>query len=110
MSTYYPDRWVMVKITNEDTILYKVFACWFGGYAGSDSWQMNSGVTSVIDSDNMYGFVGSSGSVYNCHKESYGMHMYGRGVLTSYIDAAKERGAIIEILPEETNFMEIDYE
>jgi len=45
MSDYYPDRWVVVKIGEEN--LYKVFACWYGGYARGDSWKLNSGITRV---------------------------------------------------------------
>ena len=45
MSDYSPDRWVVVKIVTAKERLYKVFASWSGGYGGSDSWKMNSGIT-----------------------------------------------------------------
>ena len=39
MSDYTPDKWVVVKITSDkNPPIHKVFACWYGGYAGSDSW------------------------------------------------------------------------
>jgi hypothetical protein len=111
MSEYTPDKWVMVKITsNKFPSVYKVFACWYGGWAGSDSWKLNSGVTKVILNESVYSFEGSSGSVYQCHKDAYGCNMYGNGVLSSMIDTATKNGISIEILPEDTNFMELNYE
>jgi hypothetical protein len=111
MSDYTPDRWVVVKISrsNVDTI-YKVFACWYGGYAGSDSWKLNSGITKATLMKDFYFFEGSSGSVYECHKNSYGTNMYGHGVLNGMIERSKEHGVTIEILPEDTNWLEINYE
>ena len=107
---YFPDRWVVVKITAPNVLLYKVFACWFGGYAGSDSWKMNSGITNVTEKDNQYLFEGYSGSVYGCHKESYGTNFYGGSVLSSFIEEAAKTGeSKIEIMPEDTNWFELDY-
>jgi hypothetical protein len=110
MSDYTPDKWVVVKISSE-TIepIYKVFACWYGGFAGSDSWKLNSGITKANKEGNVYGFEGSSGSTYYCHKDTYGTNMYGSGVLNHMIKNAEERGVTIAIMPEETNFLEIDY-
>lgn len=108
MSDYTPDKWVVVKIGDEN--LHKVFACWYGGYAGSDSWKLNSGITKVTLEGNVYSFEGSSGSVYECHKDSYGTNMYGMSVLSNMIDKAAKNGVTIEILPQDTNWLEINYE
>ena len=37
MADYYPDLWVVLKVT-QDTgeVWYRVFASWYGGYAGAD--------------------------------------------------------------------------
>jgi hypothetical protein len=110
MSVYHPDKWVVVKIEGSLGTVHKVFACWYGGYAGSDSWKLNSGITKASIEGYVYAFEGSSGSVYECHKDSYGTNLYGSGVLQNMIDSAKERGITVEILPEETNFLEINYE
>jgi hypothetical protein len=111
MSQYNPDRWVVVKITGNDfPPVHKVFACWFGGYAGSDSWKLNSGITKATLEGFVYSFEGSSGSVYECHKDTYGYNMYGGSVLHKMIDDAEKNGIIIEILPEQTNWLEINYE
>jgi hypothetical protein len=111
MSDYTPDRWVVVKITALDNPpVHKVFACWYGGYAGSDSWKLNSGITRAYEEGHCFMFDGSSGSTYACHKTSYGTNMYGHGVLQNMIDTSAKHGHIVEILPEETNWLEINYE
>jgi hypothetical protein len=110
MNTYTPDKWLIIKITQDEAIHYRVFGCWFGGFAGRDSWKMNSGVTKVSFDDNFYKFEGSSGSVYMCHKDTYGANMYGRGVINDMIHAASKQGVIIEILEEDTNFLSLHYE
>ena len=108
MSIYNPDKWVVVKLTNKDNeIHYRVFACWYGGYLGSDSWQMNSGITKVNLVDDFYEFSGSSGSLYRCHKNAYGTSGYGHGVLMNMIENAKE--LTIELIPEETDFPTLEY-
>ena len=109
MSDYRPDKWVVIKI-NGDNPHYRVFANWYGGYAGSDSWKLNSGITKATLEGNVYSFEGSSGSVYECHKNLYGTNGYGANVLASMIENAANGGYTIDVLPEETNFLEIDYE
>ena len=111
MSEYRPDKWVVVKISSETTpTIYKVFACWYGGYAGSDSWKLNSGITKVTLEGNVFAFEGSSGSVYECHKNIYGTNFYGGSVLSNLIEQVEKSGGMVEILPEQTNWLEINYE
>ena len=108
--TYTPDKWVVVKIEGgEFPLTYKVFACWHGGYLDGDSWKMNSGITKVTKEEDFYLFEGYSGSVYKCHKDTYGFNMYGHGVLNNIIEKSKEAGVNVEILPEDTNWLEVDY-
>ena len=111
MSTYNPDKWVMVKITNKGKVIYKILASWYGGFARGDSWKLNSGVTKIEEDENLYFFHGSSGSIYQFHKKTYGMSAYTMGVLSGFIDdAAGMENVTLELLPEETNFMELNYE
>lgn len=81
MSEYKPDKWVILKIKTPNDILYKVMGGWYGGYLGSDTWRINSGITKVELEDNMYKFYGSSGSIYLCRKDSYGMTTLMQSVL-----------------------------
>ena len=111
MSDNKPDKWVVVRITGKDTPpIHKVFASWYGGYLGSDSWKLNSGIVRVYNEGNAYYFGGYSGSIYKCHKEFYGSNMYGYGVLETMIERAKQNEASIEILPEDTDFLHLDFD
>ena len=111
MSDYNPDKWLVVRITGPDTPpIHKVFACWYGGYLGSDSWKLNSGITRVYEEGHCFMFDGSSGSTYACHKATYGASSYGQGILNNLIDKIEKAGGSCVILPEETNWLEINYE
>jgi len=48
--------------------------------------------------------------VYKCHEESYGTNMYGSSVLDRMIANASTNGINIEILPQDTNWLDITYE
>ena len=109
MSVYTPDKWVVVKLTNNDNEThYRVFANWYGGYLGSDSWKLNSGITNATLVDNVYEFAGSSGSMYKCYENGYGTSGYGQNVLTHLIEDAKE-SITIEVMSEDTDFLELEY-
>jgi hypothetical protein len=68
---------------------------------------MNSGIVKIESTDDYYDFHGYSGSVYRCHKNSYGTSGYGGGVLRNLIDKADNK---IEILPGGTNWKELKYD
>lgn len=112
MSEYTPDLWQIISITSpENETHYRVFACWYGGWAGSDSWKMNSGITSVQENEHYYLFSGTSGSVYNCAKAEncYRASGYGSGVLANYMAKLEEAGGKIEVLPQETDWLAFDW-
>jgi hypothetical protein len=73
-----------------------------------DKWLMVK-LTNITEDERSYYFEGSSGSVYNCNKSWYGSSGYGAGVLGDLIEKSKDT-LEMEILPEETNFMELNYE
>jgi hypothetical protein len=110
MSNYTPDRWLVVKIVTPTQQLYKVFATWWGGYTGSDSWQMNSGITQATLVDDTWEFKGYSGSVYSCHKNAYGTNGYGGNVLQGFIDKMPAQGATMEVMPESTDWATVAYD
>lgn len=85
MTTYSPDKWMLIQITGTDPH-YRVFGAWSGGYTTGDSWRLNSGVESVDEDDEYYYFKGHSGSVYKCHKDAYGSNSYGFGVINGLIE------------------------
>lgn len=82
---YTPDKWVVITITSKTGQTHqRVLAGWYGGWAGSDSWKMNSGITKVEEQDEYYDFYGESGSVYRCYKAAYGLSSYTQQILEHY--------------------------
>jgi len=96
MRTYNPDRWVIVelKMNDSDEAHRKVLASWYGGYAGSDSWKLSSGITEIIEHDNHYEIHNHSGSVYNCGKHCIGMSGYTSGIFDSFVKDLEGVGTI----------------
>lgn len=107
MSHYTPDRWIVVKLTAEGRHHYRVFATWYGGFAGSDSWRLNSGITGVTIEDGVLHFSGSTGSIYRCHPGRWGLSGYGSGVLSRLIAGAPNTE--IQQLSEDTDWANLTY-
>ena len=110
MSDYTPDRWMVLRIHTPREVLYKVFASWSGGYAGGDSWKLNSGITRATFADPYWEFDGSSGSVYRCHQDSYGTNGYGQAVLGNLLSQAQAQDIEIDVLDRETDWSQLQYE
>ncbi len=107
---YTPDQWDVIKIeTKTNKPLYKVFGSWKGGFTRGDSWQLNSGIVKVEETDTYYDFHGFSGSVYRCYKNAGAPSGYNATVLANYIDRAVSVDATITIMDRETKFSEVDY-
>jgi len=92
MSTYTPDVWVVLELNAPqlEKPIQKVFAGWYGGFAGSNSWKLNSGITNVRKVDDWLEFDGYSGSVYRCHPNNYHMSALMHGVLQGWLKQASE--------------------
>jgi hypothetical protein len=101
----------MLKFTNAGNTFYKVLAGWAGSYTHGASWKLNSGVEKVTRDGDWFEFAGHSGSVYRCHKNSYGLTAYTAGILDSfYKQIESEPDVRIECMDEDTtDFMSIDY-
>ena len=88
--------------------VYKILAGWYGGYAKADTWKLNSGCTKVETDGDFLVFTGSSGSRYRVHKNSYRTNYLTGSILT---DLQKNNTtSTIQLMPETTNFLELDYE
>ena len=99
----HPDEWQLVKISGTDPH-YRVFASWRGGYLDGDSWKLNSGIVSVKEDDKYYYFKGHSGSLYKCHKKSYGIRSpYNGSVLAGYVTGSQGTLEVIEDMPDVMN-------
>ena len=107
MSDYTCDNWVVVKMKGDDPH-YRLLVGTSGGYLDGDSWRMNSGITGVEKQAHLYGFYGSSGSVYWCHQGSYRLTMANAGVYNSLKENEAFEGQIT-LMPKDTNWMEIEW-
>lgn len=94
MNEYKPDRWVVLEVNNGEEVINKVFAGWYGGFGGSDSWKLNSGNVKEEEFDDRWEFTGYSGSVYVCYKSCYGMSGYMGVVLTFWLSQLPEGRSI----------------
>jgi Mor family transcriptional regulator len=81
-----PDKWIIIKITKDDTTIYKVLAGWSGGYLDGQSWRLNSGIVKVETQENHYLFHGHSGSVYKCSKKGYGTNNIMNSIVTDLLN------------------------
>ena len=84
MSEYTPDKWVVIEIAMEGNTVQRILSSWYGGWAGSDSWRLSSGITGVEELEDSYIIKNESGSVYTCYKGRYGMSAYAMGVLEDF--------------------------
>lgn len=88
---YTPDRWIIVELTSTAGTMRKILSAWYGGYLGSDSWRLSSGITEVIDHDEYFEIHNFSGSIYTCYKSAYGVSGLSGSVLGNWMDQAEER-------------------
>lgn len=103
MSIYYPDCWVVLKLSQG----YKVLAGWSGGYLDGDSWRMNSGITHVEEKDDRFTFYGVTGSLYVCYKGLYGLRMSNVGVYNALKEKYPDK---VFLMPEDTDWMKMKWE
>ena len=95
MSTYTPEKWQIIQISDDNITVQKVFAGWYGGYLGSDSWKLSSGIVDCVEFDDRYEFTNHSGSLYICYKQSQGTTGY---MLQVYYNWAEKYGESIKII------------
>lgn len=83
---YTPDVWVVVEFTGSDVgePYRRVLGGWYGGWGGSNSWKMSSGITETVEHTDHWEFRNASGSVYRCGKavERYSIQTW--GIFSSY--------------------------
>jgi hypothetical protein len=97
MSEYRPDRWVVVEFDSPKHGIYrKVLASWYGGFAGSDTWKLSSGVTNVEDKGNYWLVHNESGSKYYCHKEAEGLSSLSYSIYCELESQSEVKVSLIE--------------
>ena len=97
MTEYTPDSWTPILI--ESAVhgkIYKILAGWYGGFAGSDSWKLSSGIESIEEKLTEEGtryFVmpQSSGSTYVVGERTH-MSSLMHSVFLTGVKQAEESG------------------
>lgn len=104
-----PDAYQFIRITPKDSdqSIIKLFAVWVGGYSGTDSWRLNSGVQDIEICPNHVRVYGYSGSCYCIHKVQVHMSAYGSKVLSGIVEQASTIGATVEYITLEQAYKEI---
>jgi hypothetical protein len=95
---YTPDLWVLVKLTLDDKVNYRVLGSWYGGYLGNDSWRMSSGITEYEDVGHVYLFKNRSGSIYTCSKTGVGMSSLATMALMNLQKQGAETNVKLEVI------------
>lgn len=90
----FPDAYRFILI---DESLIKLFASWDGGWAISEEWKLNSGVTDIIPLNTTYveyGYDvhGYSGSIYTIRNEQGKLNNYTSGIYRSIIKKMEKGG------------------
>lgn len=88
MITNYPDKWVIVEISDGNHTFRKILSSWYGGYLGNDSWRLSSMLVDAKESETEYHFTTET-SAYVCNKNTIGMNLVASGVLNDLIERAK---------------------
>lgn len=78
--SYIPDGYRFILIDTPDTPLIKLFASWSGGYLDADAWRMNSGCSSIVETEDNYLVYGFSGSCYTLRKHQGNLNAYSSSV------------------------------
>ena len=102
MSQYNPDVWVIVELSGSkvESRYHRILAGWYGGFAGSNSWKMSSGITRIVDKDTHWEIHNTSGSIYNCNKEVERFSGYTQNVYQSYYGENTEEVSVNHVTVE----------
>lgn len=98
MITNYPDKYVVVEITDQTHGTFrKILGSWHGGYLGSDSYRLSSAIKEFSETEDSYEFITET-SMYVCKKNSHGMNLIATSVYANLIDHAKSVGSAVRII------------
>jgi len=97
MITNYPDKWVIVEISDGTQTFRKILSSWYGGYLGSDSWRLSSMIVSTNEGETEYHFTTET-SQYVCNKNAVGMNLIACGILSDLIEKAKLSNTEVKVV------------
>ena len=104
---YRPDVWIIVEVygTQVNQNWYRVLAGWYGGFAGSNSWKLSSGITGIEDCDTYWLITNFSGSKYYCHKECERLSMTTGMILNTIVNDSTPEISVRQVLVEEVKLL-----
>jgi hypothetical protein len=101
MSTYTPDKWVIIRILSDDEEPhYRILAGWSGGHTDGFTWKISSRIERAFDRDNQFEMHQSSGSVYRCDKLNCGFTSFSRFIFECYKNKSVGNKVDIELVEE----------
>lgn len=101
MSKYFPDRWMIIEMSDGKNKFHKVFSGNYGGYTGSDDWKLSSAITSIIPNKDSFTVHCQSGSIYELYRDRYGMSNYMSSIYHGWeTQAANAENVTVRILDE----------
>ena len=101
MTTLYtPDKWALVKISSPKGVHHRILAGWQSGYLNGASWKISSGIETFVDYEDYFESLQTSGSIYNCRKNSYGCTSFSSEIYTSYKEDLKKHDTEFLMLTE----------
>jgi hypothetical protein len=100
MTMYIPEMWKVIEITtSKGEVIRKVFGGWRSSYLTGNHWRLNSGIESEDFDGDIYSFIGSSGSIYKCHKNLEGIQgMFLEAEFENIIKSYIDRGCKVEVI------------
>jgi len=69
----------------------------YGGYAGSNSWTISSGIEEMIDRGDHWEIPNHSGSVYYCYKSAERFSMLTGSIYSNYAKDNSEEHRMVHI-------------
>lgn len=86
-----PDSWSVLEVKVDGKTFHKIIVGFAGGYLHGDAWRMNSGISSIEETDKLYIVHGISESVYLLPKYGEGVRGYAAIVAADLLKQAKEQ-------------------
>jgi hypothetical protein len=94
---YTPDVWVVLEIQGTSGVICKILAGWYGGFTAGNSWKLSSGIEKIEQDDDFYVMPNTSGSIYHCHRNNYGMSGYTNNIYLSLKQELGDRVRVLEL-------------
>jgi hypothetical protein len=94
MSSFQPDRWIVIDVDG----MQKVLAAWSGGYLGSDDWRLSSGITKIEEDGDFFMIRNHSGSLYKCHKNQEGMTYLSSSIYRDIKRQCEEQNKVLTLV------------